>query len=144
MNFRSFPTSMVLVLAVLVGGMTLTLYRLIDSDDSAAGEIVMPQKLSALARTGKVLFEENCAACHGEDAGGTDQGPPFIHAIYNPGHHADYAFISAAENGVRAHHWRFGDMPAQPQVSEQEVGAIARYVRELQEANGITYQPHRM
>ncbi len=40
-------------------------------------------------------------------------------------------------SGVRAHHWRFGPMPAQPQLTRQEIAAIIRYVRELQEANGI-------
>ena len=144
MTFRSFSITKMLVVAVLVGGGALTLFRLTTANDSTAGEIVMPKQISPLAQTGKILFEENCALCHGKDAGGTDQGPPFIHALYNPGHHADMAFVNAAKNGVRAHHWRFGDMPAQPHLSEQEVGAITRYVRELQEANGISYRPHQM
>jgi hypothetical protein len=39
--------------------------------------------------------------------------------------------------GVRAHHWRFGDMPPDPAVTPVEVAQITRYVRELQQANGI-------
>ena len=39
--------------------------------------------------------------------------------------------------GVRAHHWPYGDMPAQPQVTREDVGLIIRFVREVQEANGI-------
>jgi cytochrome c551/c552 len=35
-------------------------------------------------------------------------------------------------------------MPPQPQVSDEELAAIIRYVRELQTANGIFYRPHRM
>jgi hypothetical protein len=35
-------------------------------------------------------------------------------------------------------------MPPLPQVSDEEVAAIVRYVRELQEANGIFYRPHDM
>ena len=35
-------------------------------------------------------------------------------------------------------------MPAQPQVSDAQVMDIVRYVRELQKANGIVYQPHQM
>ena len=35
-------------------------------------------------------------------------------------------------------------MPPQPQVNEAQVEAIVKYVRELQQANGITYRPHQM
>ena len=59
-------------------------------------------------------------------------------------HHADEAFFMAAKFGVRQHHWRFGDMPAQPQVPKEDVANIARYIRELQVANGIVYREHRM
>lgn len=68
---------------------------------------------------------------------GTEQGPPLVHRIYEPGHHADAAFHMAVRAGVRQHHWRFGNMPPQPQVSEAELRTIIRYVREVQRANGI-------
>jgi hypothetical protein len=51
--------------------------------------------------------------------------------------HADIAFELAVRRGVRAHHWRFGDMPAAPSVLPSEVPPIVQYVRELQRANGI-------
>jgi hypothetical protein len=35
-------------------------------------------------------------------------------------------------------------MPPQPQVSAADTKAIVSYVRELQVANGIGYQQHRM
>lgn len=100
--------------------------------------------LSALAIQGKAAFDSNCATCHGVNAAGTDKGPPFVHDIYNPGHHDDDAFFLAAKLGVRQHHWPYGNMPPQPQVSEAELAAIVRYVRELQTANGIIDRPHRM
>lgn len=110
--------------------------------DQAANVKVPP--LSDVASRGKIAFDANCAACHGANASGTNQGPPLVHVIYNPGHHADGAFFLAAKLGVRQHHWPFGNMPPQPQVTEEQVAAIVRYVRELQVANGITYRPHRM
>ena len=73
-----------------------------------------------------------------------NEGPPFVHAIYNPGHHSDTSFARAVEQGVRQHHWKFGDMPAQPQVTRDQFQSILRYVRAVQEANGITYQSHRI
>ncbi len=64
---------------------------------------------------GKRLFEKFCAVCHG-DLKGSDKGPPLLHRIYEPSHHADASFQLAAKNGVRAHHWQFGDMAPVPQV----------------------------
>lgn len=141
---QSFSIGKVIVIAVLLAGVAIPLSRWNASNSAGPIEVAVPERLSAVAQNGKILFAENCSECHGKTAGGTDQGPPLVHDIYNPGHHADYSFVLAAQNGVRAHHWRFGNMPPQPQVTEAQVMAIVRYVRELQEANGITYRPHQM
>ncbi len=93
--------------------------------------------LSAQARQGRQVFDANCAACHGPDAGGTPQGPPLIHKIYEPNHHADGSFLLAVRRGVRQHHWSFGNMPPQPQIERADLAAILSYVREVQRANGI-------
>ena len=92
---------------------------------------------SQIAALGERDFNDNCAACHGRNAGGTENGPPLVHRFYKPDHHPDYTFVTAAKAGVRAHHWRFGNMPPQPQVSEAEINRIILYVRELQKENGI-------
>ncbi len=106
-------------------------------------EVEVPE-LSRVARRGAAAFDANCARCHGEHGRGTEKGPPLVFDIYNPGHHGDAAFVSAVRFGVEQHHWRFGDMPPQPRVSDRELAAIVEYVRELQEANGIFYKPHVM
>jgi len=98
--------------------------------------IVVPV-LTTEQETGRILFDANCAACHGSNASGSDQGPPLVHRIYEPSHHGDMAFVLAARQGVRAHHWRFGNMPAIDSVTEDEVVQITAYVRALQRANGI-------
>lgn len=110
---------------------------------STVVEIKLPQ-LSAGAAQGQLDFAANCVSCHGENAAGSERGPPLVHDIYNPGHHRDAAFYLATRNGVRQHHWSFGNMPAQPQISEDEIASIILYVRELQQANGIVYRVHRM
>ena len=92
---------------------------------------------TAEAEAGHALFEENCVTCHGPHATGSDQGPPLVHRIYEPNHHGDVSFRLAAKNGVRAHHWNFGNMPPVEGVSDEDVIKITRYVRELQKANGI-------
>lgn len=114
------------------------------SAPSAVVAVTVPADFSPLAREGETLFNETCATCHGKNAAGTDQGPPLVHDIYNPGHHADAAFQTAARFGVRAHHWPFGNMPKQDHVSQADVTAIVAYVRELQAANGIVARQHTM
>ena len=86
---------------------------------------------------GKTLFEQNCSVCHGPAGDGTAQGPPLVHIIYEPNHHADAAFILAARNGVQAHHWRFGDMAPLPDVTDGMVLEIVGYIRWLQRQVGI-------
>ena len=92
--------------------------------------------LSAAAITGKTAFEANCATCHGVMAAGTGKGPPFVHDIYNLGHHADGAFFLAVRFACGS---TTGPMPPQRQVTELQVVAIVQYVRELQ----IAGMPHR-
>ena len=101
-------------------------------------EITLPDTLSPTAQMGQHAFNAVCADCHGENATGKlGFGPPLIHKIYEPSHHGDMAFVIAAARGVRAHHWCFGDMPAQPDVTPAEVKTIIAFVREVQRANGI-------
>lgn len=102
--------------------------------------MVVPGSFSVREKQGQRLFEENCAACHGVNASGTDNGPPLVHFLYEPGHHGDESFILAAERGVRQHHWKFGDMPPQENISRAQTAVIASYVRALQRANGIPAQ----
>lgn len=86
---------------------------------------------------GAALFERHCAECHGREAEGTDQGPPLVHRIYEPSHHGDASFYRAVRQGVRGHHWPFGDMPPVEGVNGEEIGRIVAYVRNLQRAAGI-------
>jgi mono/diheme cytochrome c family protein len=134
------------VIAFFAAGVGIWLWQALTPKATGAGDTVAVKvpELSPLAARGKTEFDANCATCHGVNAAGTDKGPPLVHNIYNPGHHADAAFFIASKQGTRSHHWRFGDMPPQPQVSEEQVAAIVRYVRELQRANGIGFQPHKM
>ena len=92
---------------------------------------------SAGGGDGEALFNANCAVCHGKEAVGTGNGPPLAHIIYEPGHHADFAFQRAVQLGVRQHHWRFGNMPAISGLTEEPVSEITAYVRRLQRDVGI-------
>ncbi len=100
--------------------------------------VQLPQDFSEQALIGQSKFEANCAACHGTNAAGKDGiAPPLIHIIYEPNHHGDESFQLAVAQGVRQHHWPFGDMQPVQGLSRDDVGSIIAYVRELQRANGI-------
>ena len=96
-----------------------------------------PPESAAVGGAGKALFARHCMRCHGPEARGTRIGPPLVHRIYEPSHHADAAFFLAVKRGVRSHHWKFGDMPPVPGLGPEEVALIVKYVRRLQRAAGI-------
>ncbi len=101
-----------------------------------SNDVVIPE-LTDLGIKGETAFNGTCAACHGINLAGTDNGPSFLNRVYVAGHHGDIAFVLAAKRGASQHHWRFGDMPPQPQVSDEDLVAIIAYVREFQAVNGF-------
>ena len=108
------------------------------AEGAAIVSVSLPENVSSDAEMGKRAFESVCAACHGQNAAGRNGiAPPLVHRIYEPSHHADEAFQRAVQNGVRAHHWNFGNMPPIEGLTRADVQYITRYVRELQRANGI-------
>ncbi len=139
---KHFPT--IGVIAFLVLGVAAIVYRISSPAVNSAVVNVKVPELSQQALAGKGLFDKNCAACHGDNGSGSNQGPPLVYDIYNPGHHSDASFLMAAQKGVRQHHWQFGNMPPRPEVSKEDVALIISYIRELQTANGIFYKQHRM
>lgn len=104
---------------------------------SALATVKVPELLGN-AQIGKRVFDTKCAACHGPNAQGQDGvAPPLVHRIYEPSHHGDAAFLLAARNGVRPHHWKFGAMPPIEGLTDGDVKMIVAYIRALQRENGI-------
>ena len=87
---------------------------------------------------GRRLFDAHCARCHGPGGAGTGRGPSLLSKIYEPSHHGDASFVMAVRRGVSAHHWRFGNMPPIPGVSDDDVTGIIAYIRWAQRQAGIT------
>ena len=126
------------ILAVLsLGGIALVVNSFRAASRAPRSEVFVLPNLNDAERVGLGYFALHCQACHGENGRGTRVGPPLVHKIYEPSHHGDGAFVRAVRQGVVAHHWRFGNMPALPAVTDPEVNAIIRYIRALQRANGI-------
>jgi cytochrome c len=135
----------VLIIGLLLGGVSVVANNMLSgSSDTSIIDVKMPQQLSKASQQGHKIFSENCAACHGENGAGSDKGPPLIHNIYNPGHHGDMSFYNAVTNGVQRHHWNFGNMPPQPQVTREDTGEIIKFIRDVQIENNIRYQAHKM
>ena len=100
--------------------------------------VTLPKLLTTQAKQGKEVYVNNCQSCHGVNAAGqAGVAPPLIHKIYEPSHHGDASFYRAIQSGVPSHHWRFGNMSPIKGINNQQVPDLIRYIRELQQANGI-------
>lgn len=123
----------------LVFSVALMTSLLMGCNDTSRAPSTMPVKKPPpeLAK-GETLFNESCAGCHGKGAVGTDRGPTFLSKIYAPNHHGDAAFLLAPQKGVRAHHWKFGNMPKISGIEPEEIKLIIPYIRWLQKEAGIT------
>ena len=117
-----------------------------SENGTSAGESSPPATLAQVStakdlptelKDGETKFNTFCSPCHGVQAVGTAQGPPLVHKIYEPSHHADFAFQRAAAQGVKAHHWKFGNMPKIEGVTADDVTQIIAYIRWLQRQAGI-------
>ena len=82
---------------------------------------------------GQLLYEKYCSSCHGAELDGTEKGPPLVHPFYKPSHHGDQSFYRAALNGVRQHHWNFGDMERVEGMTPGKMDRIVPYVRYYQQ-----------
>jgi len=131
------PTNIMTTSRPQIGVWLLILGLLVACDSSQPKQAVGGGPVPAEFQAGETKFNANCASCHGAQAAGTAQGPPLVHKIYEPNHHGDPAFQRAAANGVKAHHWEFGNMPKIDGVTPEDVDQIVKYVRWLQRQAGI-------
>jgi len=138
---RTIFASLAGLLAVCLIGFLAYAQQLAAGDDEGLEapmvEVILPD-LGPDERGGEAAFNKFCVECHGRNAGGREGfGPPLVHEIYEPDHHADISFLYAPIVGVKAHHWSFGNMPSIPGITEEETALVLKYVRALQVANGI-------
>ncbi len=131
----------VLIAILMVGTMVaFGIYHQITSEPGhhqisirATVNVRMPLVLSPDAQLGKNLYAQECQNCHGRMLEGSDKGPSLI--VYDQTHHSDAVFTRAIQSGVPQHHWQFGDMPANPHLSDNEIKLIIGFIREVQHFN---------
>tara|TARA_R100000455_G_scaffold18312_1_gene9004 strand:- start:86 stop:514 length:429 start_codon:yes stop_codon:yes gene_type:complete len=130
-----------IVLILLFLGISYILLQESEQRDSLAGAPIVEvteAALTPLAEDGQAVFDTKCAYCHGLNAAGRDGvGPPLVHLMYAPGATDDARLALSIRKGVKADKWPFGDMPAEPDLAEEEIRGLVAYIREMQKANGI-------
>lgn len=134
---RSNLAGLGLLVAVVALAMVLTAC---STERAGSNQSDRPSKTAAGAN-GVVLYEQHCGGCHGVDLKGTDRGPSQLSVVYALDHHPDESYRSAIANGVRAHHWSFGDMAPVKGLSADQVDAIIGYIRVQQREHGFEAYP---
>lgn len=108
---------------------------------AACGEDDTVAPATGAGNAGAALYAASCASCHGADLRGTGRGPSHLSVVYAPDHHPDESFRRAAREGVAAHHWNFGNMPAVGGLDDDEIDAIIAFVRAEQDEQGFEPYP---
>ncbi|MFQ3316588.1 MAG: mono/diheme cytochrome c family protein [Candidatus Poriferisodalaceae bacterium] len=93
--------------------------------------------LLAVNADGATVYQARCASCHGSDLRGSDNGPSQLSIVYEPGHHGDDSYRSAIRNGVGQHHWAFGNMPAVPDITDEQIERVIIFIRTQQDELGF-------
>lgn len=124
-------------MAILAGVTMLTACEKLTKEQRLAKLHIPSSNVVRDLGLGKTLYQGACLACHGNDAGGTDRGPPLAHRTYRELHHADMAFHLAVKNGAKQHHWNFGAMPPVEGLTPEQVEHVIGYVRDEQRRVGI-------
>ncbi|WP_334130239.1 c-type cytochrome [Sneathiella sp.] len=129
------------LLILLIIAISYVLLQESEQQDSLSGgpiADVTSATLTPRGEEGQLVFDTECAYCHGFNASGRDGvGPPLVHMMYGPDSLDDAAFGRAIRSGAAQSKWPFGDMPPDPEIKDEEIAALLVYVRELQKANGI-------
>ena len=118
-------------------GLLSTIVLVTAGPPAASAQEINEPELTGPLKLGAFTYALKCSSCHGKKAQGTGKGPPFLSPIYEPNHHPDQSFYRAVRNGVRSHHWKFGNMPPVDGITDQQIDLIVQYVRAMQRANGV-------
>jgi len=122
---------------LVINMLILTACDAVDPEQRRKALHLPPPGFKGVAIEGEKLFQQYCGNCHGTQGEGSNQGPPLVNKIYRPAHHADLAFHIAVRDGVKQHHWQYGDMQSQPSITPEDTAHIIAFVRQKQQLSGI-------
>ena len=122
---------------LLVLSMILAACEKVDPEERRLSLHLPPPGFKGDTRNGRTHFQKYCMECHGQEGKGTPQGPPLVHKIYQSRHHANLSFHIAVRDGVKSHHWSFGDMKPVLEITPEETEHVVAYIRQEQKKEGI-------
>ena len=87
---------------------------------------------------GYQLFkDEGCQQCHGKKLEGTLTGPPLVYNLYKKGSHHKRRLNKSIKYGTKQNHWEFGEMPAYPDLSDEQIDLLIDYIRDSIKLNKV-------
>ncbi|CAC9585490.1 hypothetical protein BHECKSOX_2191 [Bathymodiolus heckerae thiotrophic gill symbiont] len=117
-----------LIIMILMFGF----FAWLNSEKATRNSVFPDSNYKSSIYQGEAVYQSNCVGCHGGSLLGTEKGPSLLEDVYKSSHHADLSFYYAINDGVRQHHWQFGDMPAIKGLSPEGISDITAYVRHKQ------------
>jgi len=100
-------------------------------------ESVKVEKI-AMDMPGYQLYMDNgCSNCHGDKLQGGTNGPPLVYPMYKRTSHSKGRFFVSIRNGVKQDHWYFGDMPANPQLTDSEIDDLISFISKSIKLNDL-------
>jgi mono/diheme cytochrome c family protein len=109
-----------------------------EAEDGNGEDAEAEETAQATNVSGEDLYTQNCAKCHGEDAGGRMDGTlaPSLLTVFD--RHAEATILGILRNGIIMPHggpimppWQNGYMYPDSRLSDEELEAIVDYLREL-------------
>ena len=126
---------MAIVLSVVVIASIFVLYK---TDRRSIKAYINIPELNAVEMRGREAFNNVCAGCHGVNGtGDTDIGPPLMHPYYRTILLSDEAIIKAIRQGTPEDKWKYGHMPAQVDVSNEQALEIVAFYNALRRVNSL-------
>ncbi|MDH3335208.1 MAG: cytochrome c [Rhodospirillaceae bacterium] len=93
-------------------------------------------ELNQTQMQGREIFNRVCAECHGVDGtGDTKIGPPLMHPYHRKEALSDERFLKVIRQGTPEDKWKYGHMPAQIDVSDEDAKKILSFFNALRAVN---------
>ena len=89
--------------------------------------------VAASPEAGRAIYQRRCAACHGAGAGGTARGPGLLERALGTAM-GRAAMRTAIRTGIAEPRAGYPAMPRFDGLTESEIGAVIRYLRESRHA----------
>ena len=127
---------MATILLVVIIASIFVLYK---TDRRSIKAYINIPELNAVEMRGREAFNSLCADCHGADGtGDTDIGPPLMHPYYRKDLLSDEDIIKAIGRGTPEDKWKYGHMPAQIDVSNEQALEIVEFYNALRRVNNLS------